>query len=275
MPWCEIRFPPAPSPVPAGKIHHRGHREHRGEHDFSEPAPSPARMHEALPRNPGSVASLDLQPIATPSRSCSPQNYSLESRRLNAIGRGHADRLKCRIFRRDPIATSREKPIRRNVCTNPNGIQAIAQGRRAREATLGQAPEGDFNRNAVVAIGGGSPMLPGAAMWMALPATTALRLDFVGMVFPGQVLVPRPSPGLIAETPLAFVADTGVEDGNNGATGPTSPTHPHPGAMPANACCDPPSVLSVSSVVTFPPASTGYKPNLPIRFICRTENVFV
>ncbi len=36
-----------------------------------------------------------------------------------------------------------------------------------------------------------------------------------------------------------------------------------------------PSVLSVSSVVTFPPASTGYKPNLPIRFMCRTENVFV
>jgi hypothetical protein len=30
----------------------------------------------------------------------------------------------------------------------------MAQGCRAREATLGEAPEGDFNRNAVVAIEG-------------------------------------------------------------------------------------------------------------------------
>jgi hypothetical protein len=36
-----------------------------------------------------------------------------------------------------------------------------------------------------------------------------------------------------------------------------------------------PSVLSVSPVVTFSPASTGYKPNSPIRFMCRTESVFV
>jgi hypothetical protein len=71
------------------------------------------------------------------------------------------------------------------TCTNPNGIPAIAQGRRAREATLGEAPEGDLNRNAVVAIDGRSPMRPGAAMFMALLATTALRLDFTGMAFPG------------------------------------------------------------------------------------------
>jgi hypothetical protein len=70
-------------------------------------------------------------------------------------------------------------------CANPNGILAIAQGCRACEATLGEASEGDFNRNAVVAIDGRCPMRPGAAMWMAWPATTALRLDFTGMVFPG------------------------------------------------------------------------------------------
>ena len=43
--------------------------------------------------------------------------------------------------------------------------------------------------------------------------------------------------------------------------------HPMPAAIPLCALC----VLcgDISA------ASTGYKPNLPIRFMCRTENVFV
>ncbi len=106
-----------------------------------------ARLHEAIPWNPLSVASSSLRPNGSTSGSRSPQNI---------------------------------KP-----CTNPNGIQAMAQGRRACEATLGEAPEGDFNRNAVVAIVARNPTRPGAAMLMQSPATTALRLEFMGMVFPG------------------------------------------------------------------------------------------
>ncbi len=88
------------------------------------------------------------------------------------------------MFRRDPLPLPGESQFA-ETCTNPNGIPAMAQGRRAREATLGQAPEGDSNRNAVVAIDGRSPMRPGASMLMQSPATTALRLDLTGMVFPG------------------------------------------------------------------------------------------
>ncbi len=84
---------------------------------------------------------------------------------------------------------------------NPNGIPAIAQGCRAGEVTLGHMPMGDTNRNAVAAIEGIDPH-PG--MGDERVATTALRLQNMGTGFPGQVLVPRPNPGLEAGTPLAL-----------------------------------------------------------------------
>lgn len=60
-----------------------------GRFQISNPCPpGSARMHEALPRNPGSLDYLDLQPIATPSGSRSPQKNFLEPRTANAIGRG-------------------------------------------------------------------------------------------------------------------------------------------------------------------------------------------
>jgi hypothetical protein len=61
----------------------------------------------------------------------------------------------------------------------------MAKGRRARETTLDEAPEGDSNRNAVVVMDDRTPTCPGAAMLMQSPATTALRLDFMRKVFPG------------------------------------------------------------------------------------------
>ncbi len=88
MPSCEIPSLLHPPPSQPGKFTTEDTESTEADRISLNPPPVPARMHEALPRNPGSVASLDLQPIATPSGSRSPQNHSLESRGLNAIGRG-------------------------------------------------------------------------------------------------------------------------------------------------------------------------------------------
>lgn len=64
-------------------------RIHAVRQPWISPSPSrPARMNEALPRNPRSLAPSDLQPIATPSGSRWPQDNFSKPRGLNAIVQG-------------------------------------------------------------------------------------------------------------------------------------------------------------------------------------------
>ncbi len=105
---------------------------------------------------------------------------SARTRRAMAIGREHTNRLKCKIFRCDPIASS-------GKTNSPDRVR----------------------------------------------------------IPPGFRPYPRVGPRSLAQ-PLAHCRNAvgvrsqfGVEDRNDDATRPTSPTHPHPGGMRANACCDP------------------------------------